>query len=53
MALEKAPMWAVQEVRHFWHSYTLGDVRVAMAHDTWCEKCPGNNELIGVSFSLF
>jgi len=40
-------------VRHVRHSYTFGDVLVAMAHDTWCEKCLGNNELIGISFSLF
>jgi hypothetical protein len=53
MALEKAPMWAVQAVRHVRHSYTLGDVRVAAVHDTWREKCLENNELIGFSFSLF
>jgi hypothetical protein len=34
MALEKAPMWAVQVVRHVLPSYTFGDVRVAVAHDT-------------------
>jgi hypothetical protein len=53
MALEKAPMWPVQVVRHVRHSYTFGDVQVEVARDTRCQQRQRNNELIGVSFSLF
>ena len=38
MALEKAPMWAVQVVRYVRHSDTLADVQVAMAHAARCEQ---------------
>ena len=51
-ALEKAPMWAVQVVRHVRHSDTLADVQVAMAHDTRCEQRQ-KNEIIRFNFYLF
>ena len=53
MALEKAPMWAVQVERHLRRSYTLGDVQVEVARDTRCQQRQRNNELIGFGFSLF
>ncbi len=32
MALEKAPMWAVQVVRHLRRSYTFGYVQFEVVH---------------------
>ena len=38
MVLEKAPMWAVQVVRHVLPSYTFGDVQFEVVHAARCEQ---------------
>jgi hypothetical protein len=43
MALEKAPMWAVQVVRHVLPSYTFGDVQFEVVHAARCEQRLVNN----------